>query len=203
MAIGERIRFIRKKHNMTQKYLGLKLGFGEKNADSRVAQYENGRREPREDMLVDIANILQVSTLALDNPNLDNRIRLMHTLFAIEDIYGLTIDRINGKLCLVPDESRPECFTGLYGCLNEWNETKEKLKSGEISEGQYDDWRYNYPEDLAANLKNTLDYCWDKAQKENKKRGKNYNPYDAPQEDFLAKVEQIKKRHYDKENKDE
>ena len=57
MAIGERIRFIRKKHNMTQKYLGLKLGFGEKNADSRVAQYENGRREPREDMLVDIANI--------------------------------------------------------------------------------------------------------------------------------------------------
>lgn len=202
MAIGERIRFIRKKHNMTQKYLGLKLGFGEKNADSRVAQYENGRREPREDMLVDIANILQVSTLALDNPNLDNRIRLMHTLFAIEDIYGLTIDRINGKLCLVPDESRPECFTGLYGCLNEWNETKEKLKSGEISEGQYDDWRYNYPEDLAANLKNTLDYCWDKAQKENKKRGKNYNPYDAPQEDFLAKVEQIKKEHYDKENKD-
>lgn len=203
MAIGERIRFIRKKHNMTQKYLGLKLGFGEKNADSRVAQYENGRREPREDMLVDIANILQVSTLALDNPNLDNRIRLMHTLFAIEDIYGLTIDRINGKLCLVPDESRPECFTGLYGCLNEWNETKEKLKSGEITEGQYDDWRYNYPEDLAANLKNTLDYCWDKAQKENKKRGKNYSPYDEPQKDFLAKVEQIKKEHYDKENKNQ
>ena len=197
MAIGERIRFIRKKHNMTQKYLGLKLGFGEKNADSRVAQYENGRREPREDMLVDIANILQVSTLALDNPNLDNRIRLMHTLFAIEDIYGLTIDRINGKLCLVPDESRPECFTGLYGCLNEWNEIKEKLKSGEITEGQYDDWRYNYPEDLAANLKNTLDYCWDKAQKENKKRGKNYNPYDEPQEDFLTRVEQIKKECYD------
>ena len=203
MAIGERIRFIRKKHNMTQKYLGLKLGLGEKNADSRVAQYENGRREPREDMLVDIANILQVSTLALDNPNLDNRIRLMHTLFAIEDIYGLTIDRINGKLCLVPDESRPECFTGLYGCLNEWNEIKEKLKSGEITEGQYDNWRYNYPEDLAANLKNTLDYCWDKAQKENKKRGKNYNPYDEPQEDFLAKVEQIKKEHYDTENKNE
>ena len=203
MAIGERIRFIRKKHNMTQKYLGLKLGFGEKNADSRVAQYENGRREPREDMLVDIANILQVSTLALDNPNLDNRIRLMHTLFAIEDIYGLTIDRINGKLCLVPDESRPECFTGLYGCLNEWNEIKEKLKNGEITEGQYDDWRYNYPEDLAANLKNTLDYCWDKAQKENKKRGKNYNPYDEPQEDFLTRVEQIKKTHYDKENKNE
>ncbi len=84
MAIGERIRYIRKKHNMTQKYLGLQLGFGEKNADSRVAQYENGRREPREDMLVDIANILQVSTLALDNPNLDNHIRLMHNCLPLK-----------------------------------------------------------------------------------------------------------------------
>ncbi len=203
MAIGERIRFIRKKHNMTQKYLGLKLGFGEKNADSRVAQYENGRREPKSDMLKEIAGVLQVSTLALDSPNLDDHIRLMHTLFTIEDIYGLTIERINGKLCLVPDESRPECFTGLYGCLNEWNEIKEKLKSSEITEGQYDKWRYNYPEDLAANLKNTLDYCWDKAQKENKKRGKNYNPYEEPQEDFLTKFEQIKKEHYDTENKNE
>ena len=119
MAIGERIRYIRKKHNMTQKYLGLQLGFGEKNADSRVAQYENGRREPKSDMLKEIAGVLQVSTLALDSPNLDDHIRLMHTLFTIEDIYGLTIERINGKLCIVPDESRPECFTGLYSCLNE------------------------------------------------------------------------------------
>ena len=57
MAICERIRYIRKKHNMTQKYLGLQLGFGEKNADSRVAQYENGRREPKSTMLHAIAGV--------------------------------------------------------------------------------------------------------------------------------------------------
>ena len=148
MAISERIRFIRKKHNMTQKYLGMKLGFGEKNADSRIAQYENGRREPRGDVLKEIADVLGVSPNALDNPSLDTQNRLMHTLFAIEDIYGLTIDRINGKLCLVPDESRPECFTNLYSTLNDWNEMKEKLKQGEITEAQYDYWRYNYPVNL-------------------------------------------------------
>lgn len=145
MAISERMRFIRKKRNMTQKYVGTVLGFGEKNADSRIAQYENGRREPREDVLEEIAKILSVSTDALDNPNLDTYNRLMHTLFAIEDIYGLTIDRINGKLCLVADESRPECFTNLFTRLNEWNEMKEKLKDGKIDEIQYDNWRYNYP----------------------------------------------------------
>ena len=125
-------------------------------------------------MLKEIAGVLQVSTLALDSPNLDDHIRLMHTLFTIEDIYGLTIERINGKLCIVPDESRPECFTGLYGCLNEWNEIKDKVKSGEMTQGQYDDWRYNYPEDLPENIINTLDHCWEKAKQENKKREKNY-----------------------------
>ena len=145
MAISERMRFIRKKRNMTQKYVGECLGFGEKNADSRIAQYENGRREPRADVLEEIAKILCVSTDALDNPNLDTYNRLMHTLFAIEDIYGLTIDRINGKLCLVADENKPECFTKLFSRLNEWNEMKEKLKEGRIDEIQYDNWRYNYP----------------------------------------------------------
>ena len=72
-----------------------------------------------------------------------------------------------------------------------------------MTQGEYDDWRYNYPEDLPENIINTLDHCWDKAQKENKKRGKNYNPYEEPQEDFLTKFEQIKKEHYDTENKNE
>ena len=37
MAIGERIRFIRTMRGMTQKYLGLAVGFPEKTADVRIA----------------------------------------------------------------------------------------------------------------------------------------------------------------------
>ena len=46
MAIGERIRFFRNLRGMTQKYLGIKLGFSERTADIRMAQYEaeRGRR---------------------------------------------------------------------------------------------------------------------------------------------------------------
>ena len=40
MAIGERIRFIRNLRGMTQKYLGTLVGFPEKTADIRMAQYE-------------------------------------------------------------------------------------------------------------------------------------------------------------------
>ena len=46
MAIGERIRFIRNLRGMTQKYLGIEIGFPEKTADIRMAQYESGTRSP-------------------------------------------------------------------------------------------------------------------------------------------------------------
>ncbi len=46
MAIGERIRFFRNLRGMTQKYLGMRLGFPERSADVRLAQYETGTSTP-------------------------------------------------------------------------------------------------------------------------------------------------------------
>ena len=50
MAIGERIHFFRLLRGMTQKYLGMALGFPEKSADVRLAQYETGSRTPKADL---------------------------------------------------------------------------------------------------------------------------------------------------------
>ena len=50
MAIGERIRFFRNLCGMTQKYLGQVVGFPEKTADIRMAQYESGSRTPKTDL---------------------------------------------------------------------------------------------------------------------------------------------------------
>ena len=47
MATGERIRFFRTLRGMTQKYLGLLLGFPESSADVRLAQYESEDRTPK------------------------------------------------------------------------------------------------------------------------------------------------------------
>ena len=44
--IGKRIRFIRKKRNMTMKHLGKAAGLPENSADIRIAQYESGTRTP-------------------------------------------------------------------------------------------------------------------------------------------------------------
>ena len=63
MAIGERIHFFRILRGMTQKYLGMALGFPEKSADVRLAQYENGSRTPKADLTAALAQILEVSPM--------------------------------------------------------------------------------------------------------------------------------------------
>ena len=61
MTLGERIKRIRTFRGLTQRELGLKLGYEERNADVRVAQYESGYRVPKKDTLMEIARILNVN----------------------------------------------------------------------------------------------------------------------------------------------
>ena len=60
MAIGERINFFRNMRGMTQKYLGMQVGFPEKSADVRLAQYETGTRTPKTDLRAALADTLDV-----------------------------------------------------------------------------------------------------------------------------------------------
>ena len=106
MAIGERIRFFRNKKGVTQKYLGQVVGFPERSADVRMAQYETGSRTPKADLTRTLAGFFEVSTDALTVPDIDSDIGLMHTLFALEDIRGLTIGEIDGEICLKLDKSK-------------------------------------------------------------------------------------------------
>ena len=92
MAIGERIRFFRNLRGMTQKYLGTVVGFPEKTADIRMAQYESGTRSPKADLTNKLAEVFGISPDALNVPDIDSYIGLMHTLFTLEDIYGLAIE---------------------------------------------------------------------------------------------------------------
>lgn len=83
-----------------QKYLGQQLGFSDSQADVRIAQYEKGARSPKEKYLNALADIFEVSPHALAVPDIDSYVGLMHTLFTLEDLYGLHIDEIDGELCL-------------------------------------------------------------------------------------------------------
>ena len=145
MAIGERIRFFRNLKGMTQKYLGVKLGFPEKTADIRMAQYESGSRTPKEDLTNELAELVGVSASALNVPDIESYNGLMHTLFALEDLYGIKVAEINGEVCLTLDKDTGGNYITMFEMFSAWKDQAEKLKNGEISKEEYDNWRYNYP----------------------------------------------------------
>ena len=146
MAIGERIHFFRILRGMTQKYLGQSVGFPEKSADVRLAQYETGTRTPKNDLTSSLASVLDVSPQALAVPDIDSYIGLMHTLFTLEDRYGLQIDEAGDEICLKVDVCKGKDAAELHKMLCAWRQVVAMLKSSEITQEDYDRWRYHYPE---------------------------------------------------------
>ena len=153
MATGERIRFFRTLRGMTQKYLGLLLGFPESSADVRLAQYESEDRTPKAELTGQMAEALDVSPKAIAVPDIDTMDGLMHTLFALEDRKLLRITNADGLICL-----RAEIFDGgihaadLEQRLRAWQEQSARLAAGEITKEAYDRWpqsRLKHP--LCAN----------------------------------------------------
>ena len=145
MAIGERIRFFRNLCGMTQKYLGQVVGFPEKTADIRMAQYESGSRTPKAELTENLAGALGVSPMALSVPDIDSYLGLMHTLFTLEDRYGLTVETGENGVSLRVDLLKGKDAAELSEMLTAWAQQAEKLRNGDINREDYDKWRYNYP----------------------------------------------------------
>lgn len=146
MAIGKRIRFFRNRKGMTQKQLGEILGFLGKTSDVRMAQYESESRTPKQDLVKEMAHIFDVSPRAITVPEIDSYIGLMHTLFALEDMYGLKIGEIDGEVCLRLDKSTGSTYSSMFDMFHAWQEQAARLEQGEITKEEYDQWRYKYPE---------------------------------------------------------
>ena len=87
MAVGDRIKRARNLRGMTQKELGIAIGFEEKSADIRIAQYESNTRTPKEELLRKIAEVLDVNYRSLYEPTLYAAEDVMYTLFELDEHY--------------------------------------------------------------------------------------------------------------------
>ena len=163
MAIGQRIKFFRNLRKFTQKELGLKLNFPENAADVRVAQYESETRIPKEDVIKAFSEHLHVCPSALDVPNIDSYIGLMHTMFALEDMYGLKVNNIDGQVCITLDTEN-ESYLEMFKMISAWQKEYQRFIDGEITKEEYDQWRYTYPEAEANRFKQAINKLRDKNQ---------------------------------------
>lgn len=110
-----------------------------------MAQYESGTRTPKADLTSKLASVLEVAPEALNVPDIESYIGVLHTLFALEDIYGITVDKIDGMVCLKVNNANNPSYMELYERLSVWQKEKEKLQNGKITKEEYDNWRYTYP----------------------------------------------------------
>ena len=144
MNIGERIKRIRTLRGMTQKDLGIALGFPERSADVRVAQYESGSRTPKEDVIQEMAKVLKVKPKAIADPDYNTYIGLMYMFFDLEETYGIHVDEIDGELCLRLDRSRKD-YTELFDMLLKWNEARKNGQADFDYSVAYEEWKLHYP----------------------------------------------------------
>ena len=141
MSVGERIKFHRKRRDMTQRGLGTEVGFPPASADVRIAQYESGSRSPKEPMLNALAAVLEVSPEALMVPDLDAPAALLQLLFALEDRYDLRLSQ-HGSVTSVQIDIPSQGVTHFYCMLFLWQIMRDQLASGKLTREEYDEWRY-------------------------------------------------------------
>ncbi len=174
MTVGEKIRVIRTFRGMTQKELGLSVGFDEKGADNRIAQYETDYRVPRKEMLDKIALALNVNRLNFYSAGKGDSAPedLLRTLFWLEEsgMGGITLFQ------LVPNQHEPTWqgeqseaadtaaryepsdnwplrppvamyFNALVDdYMREWLVRQQEYRAGEITREEYFEWKLNWPD---------------------------------------------------------
>ena len=148
--IGDKIHRIRDLRGMTQKQLGMAVGFDEKSADVRIAQYESNTRTPKSELLSEIADILDVNINSLKNPSLDNTETFIHLLFDLEQ-ESKKHHTNNFSIISVTDElGNPQPAIQFHNhllneFLSEWQLRRKELSEKIITEEEYVEWLMNFP----------------------------------------------------------
>jgi Predicted transcriptional regulator len=144
---GKRMRKIREAQGISQTELGEKVGLS---AD-RIQKYENGIRNPKEELIIKIASALDVDPLALIDPSPCSEIGAMYCFFDMEEHFDLEPIEINGEVYL--HFGNRDCWNGfLKNAIQKWND--KYLEMSNIEEDispiikdeihqNYDKWKWN------------------------------------------------------------
>ena len=148
MTLGNKIRKYRKLNGLTQKELGLKIGFSQETADSRIRKYESDLMAPKSTIRNKIAQVLGVDLSALSEINVSTDEDVMHILFQFEEVFGMEIEKRDGKTYLIIDDDNNEIRT-LITYMNIWrtqkrvllpdskNITKEQMRAYELWKSRF------------------------------------------------------------------
>ena len=161
MTLGEKIKKYRLMKNLTQKDLGIKVGFSAATADSRIRKYEKDIMAPKNDIRQKIADALDIDLSALSDINIESYEDIMQILFLFEENLGLDIERKDGKTHLIFDDNNKD-IEKFISYLYIWHSQKKNLisTSDTISTEEmykYKIWKSRFPKDINAYWNKQLD----------------------------------------------
>jgi len=157
MTIGERIKKIREFRKLSQRALGIAIGYDEKTARARISQYEINNRTPSIETAMLLANALNINVNSIQNYSLDSSNEIMKYLFWLDEkmgrkgvrLYQTDANAINLQM-RTPTDDMPMVginidYEGLETKLYDWHIRKEQLAKGELSAQNYFEWIIGYP----------------------------------------------------------
>ena len=143
MLIGRRIRFLRTHRGMTQKELGKAIGYSDKTADVRVAQYETNTYGPKDKVIESLAKALNVDEADLKVPDILTNDVFMHTMFMLEDTFGIYMNPDSEDITFTFEDN--SINNPIANDLKEWKKKAIQLKNGEITYEEYIQWKLRFP----------------------------------------------------------
>ncbi|MCL2717173.1 MAG: hypothetical protein FWE14_00100 [Lachnospiraceae bacterium] len=72
-------------------------------------------------------------------------------------LYNLKINKRNDQYCITISNSDINKYIEISKMLSIWYDIYQRLLNGEITEEEYNDWRYNYPKNKWQETKAVLD----------------------------------------------
>lgn len=157
MALGDKIRKYRTLKGLTQAQLGSMV----KLTGDRIRQYENDVRKPKDGKLMEIAKALDINPTSLFEPDYRNPNSVMHTLFELEDIYGLRFEKSGENYQLVFSQNEDaQNSDWLMDGIAAWTAKRKELQpdindSAEAitdKKEKYALWKARYPYDLGEDI---------------------------------------------------
>lgn len=97
-----------------------------------MARYEKGERTPKEDRLIEIANILEVNPKTIGKYDFENPLDIVYIFMWLEELYPkMNVDfAISEQL-----QNKADALIGNF--IKKWQQMKQKREKREISYEEY------------------------------------------------------------------
>ena len=138
MSQGARLEYIREVRHMTKEDVAAYFGFGGREQNKTIREYENNTTSPSQSRLEELAELFEVSVDAIRKYDFTNPIDEIYYQMWLEEQYPYYQFQL-------PDRFGGSSYNfNVQNGINEWLEMRKKRENHEITDQEYIEWKLNY-----------------------------------------------------------